>query len=430
MPVRPLPPRLYAWTLANVFDPACSPAARATRREPPPKPHPQPPIHILGAGNIGRLFASGLAQPPDDHPPITLVVHKQDLLSQWARSDGVELTRDGVTTKNKRFRLEWWTDAPPLRGPIREVAGGQKLRSLLISTKTSVALAEVDRLRRYLDGSSTVVFAQNGVSRLWPPHGPAYLADRYPPSRVPSFSACVVNHGVLSAGPFQSLHVAPADAVIGHVTGPPPPDCDPLISRITAAPLLNTRSVSPGRLWVLQLEKLAFNAIINPLTALLRCRNGHLFVTHDPNDPLVRVIDRLLAQESAVFQMLINHPSSAPVLATYAHQAQEPFAEDNQPDPDPGKVASLQRELTMEFSPESLKRKLYSFGEKVGQNRSSMLQDVEAAKITEIRDLNGWIVDMASTLDGRLDVTAHQVLIQLVEKSLVLDKAELASRLL
>jgi 2-dehydropantoate 2-reductase len=59
-----------------------------------------------------------------------------------------------------------------------------------------------------------------------------------------------------------------------------------------------------------------------------------------------------------------------------------------------------------------------------------MLQDVEAGRKTEIRDFNGWVVDMASFLGTGLDVSVHQNLIVLIERGEILNKEELARRTL
>lgn len=383
-------------------------------------------IYILGVGNIGRLYASYIARQPVP-PGITLVVHRKELLSQWVEGDGVELTRDNTVIKNKDFDIEWWTQTAPDHGPVREVADGEKIRNLFISTKASAAMPEADRLRGYLDRHSTVAFAQNGMSKLWPPHGQAYIAGRYQAGNEPSFLACIVHHGVLSTGPFKSIHTAPADASIGPVllNPQPPPSVEFLTRRITDVPLLNSKSVSAGELWLLQLEKLVMNAVINPLTALLRCKNGELFAGGEHDNPLGQVLHKLLAETSAVLQALVNHDSSASLLASYANQNQ-PTNSDHSVE----NVRKLQRELTDRFSLPCLKKKLYTFGIKVGENRSSMLQDVEAGKPTEIRDFNGSLVDIAAFLGQGLDVSTHQALIELVEANSILDKEALVKRLL
>ncbi|KAG5914866.1 hypothetical protein E4U61_005246 [Claviceps capensis] len=467
------PPKLFAWTPANLSVHAAEQGRVGNGRSEKPadwngNPNGTDPtlarrIFILGVGNIGRLYASHLARNPDP-VLITLVVHRKELLSQWVASEGVWLSRhdSGTTIKNKDFNIEWWTETRPQYGTVREVANGGKLHNIFISTKSSDAIPEADRLRRYLDKSSSVVFAQNGMSNLWPPHGPLYATSRYEAGNTPTFSACVVNHGVLSTGPFQSVHMAPANAFIGpvlrrarsllhaqqeqqHAEQPDQTEevqeasvtghgeVDFFTKYITRTPLLNTKLVSSGELWLLQLEKLAMNSVINPLTALLRCRNGDLFTSHDPRDPLVHLLDRLIQETSAVIQALINHEVSANMLISYAQNCkQSPL----KLDPDGHDYAregtlpntTLRSQLLGRFSPPSLTSKLYALGHKVADNRSSMLQDVEAGKTTEIRDINGWIVDMAAFLDTSLDVTLHRNLIALVEKREFLNKRDLASK--
>jgi 2-dehydropantoate 2-reductase len=293
------PPKLFAWTPANVCPSRATKfreavangdyhncATSSERR-----------IFIIGPGNVGRLYASYIARHPNPLP-ITLVVHRKELLSEWATSDGVGLAdlRSGKVIKSKRFNVEWWSETKPQHGPVREVADGHKLSNVFISTKAAAGLAEADRIRRYLGRCSSVVFAQNGVCKLWPPHGPLYVACRYETNDAPTFSACVVNHGVASAGPFLSIHAAPADAFIGPVFWPPDtrPLADFFTRYITTAPLVNTKQVSSGEIWLLQLEKLVMNAAINPLTTLLRCKTGDLFTIFDSQDPLACVIDKLL----------------------------------------------------------------------------------------------------------------------------------------
>ncbi|KAG6005762.1 hypothetical protein E4U21_007713 [Claviceps maximensis] len=449
------PPKLFAWTTANVgtipskqgkgengsekHSKDCTRNLDGTETDLVKR------IFILGVGNIGRLYATHLARHHNP-VPITLVVHRKELLFQWVASEGICLTQcgSGKTIKNKDFTIEWWTETKPLYGPAREVADGGKLRNLFISTKTSFAVMEADRLRRYLDKSSSVVFAQNGMSKLWPPHGPLYMTSRYPPGNTPNFSACVVNHGVLSTGPFHSIHMAPANASLGPVfwnadssllqaqqkrrksalTG-----VDFFLDYIATAPLLDTKLVSSGELWLLQLDKLVMNAVINPLTALLRCKNGALFTSRDPEDPLVRLLDKVLEETSAVLQALINHDTSTDMLVSYAQQFLQSGESHHCDDEVKSTLIRIRSELMERFSLPNLKSKLYAFGKKVGENRSSMLQDVEAGKSTEIRDFNGWIADMATFLDTRLDVTAHRGLVDLIENHEILGKEELAKRI-
>lgn len=359
-------------------------------------------IHILGVGNLGRLFATSLARVPNP-PPITLIVHRKTLLEQWAANPGVEISRPGGTTDRVTdFDIEWWTEEKPDQGPVSEVCDGNKLSNLIVATKAPDALPQVDRLRGYLNAESTVAFVQNGMSKLWPPHGVDYCEKRYPSSDHPNFVLCVTTHGVTSLGTFKSLHASPADVAMGPVllNDHRPDQAECLMSRIMAASHLNARKVSRSSLWVLQLEKLVVNSVINPLTAILRCKNGVLFA--NPNGPIMQVMDKLIKEASRVFQALIHEQSTQELLAG-------------------ADIADLHDR----FSPPRLRAMLHSVGEKVKDNRSSMLQDVTAGKQTEIWEFNGWLVDTAGCLPGGLDVTSHKTIMELVEKGVVVKEEEL-----
>lgn len=422
------PPKLFAWTPANLDGAEHGPVASNHGRKGEDLDRR---IFILGVGNIGRLYASHLARhPPATRPPVTLVVHRRELLAQWPSGAGIELVTPGAGGRSvcdkAGFDVEWWTETAPSHGPVREVVGGRKLRNLVIATKASAAVPEADRMRRYLDAGSAVAFAQNGVCKLWPPHGPAYVAHRYPVAdSAPSFLACVTSHGLYSLGPFRSMHAAAADVCVGPVpvrrrhhqpafrassAAPPCPSAAYLTRQIATAPDLQGRAVSSAELWLLQLEKLVYNASINPLTALLRCKNGGLF--EEPHGVVARVMDRLLDETSRVLQALVVHPSTAEIVATSA----------------PGE--HQQQQLQARFAQGRLRETLHAFGAKVAGNSSSMLQDVQAGKPTEVRDFNGWLVDAAAFLDPSLDMSAHQAMVDLVESGTVLTKEQLGRRLL
>lgn len=414
------PSKLYAWSPSNVphlsnvdSDHLNAPSLRLANVQDDLDKR----IYILGVGNLGRLFASCLADLPN-RPPITLVVHREELLTQWFEGDGIEMSRSGVVNKNKCFDIEYWTDTPPQTGPVHEVARGRKLRNLLITTKATAALPQVDRARRYLDRSGTVAFAQNGMSKLWPPHGPSYVSHRFDKGNAPDFLACVTTHGVTSLGVFKSLHASQADVVLGtvlpnHVVNG---STRYLENQLTRAPHLNSRSVSRGELWILQLEKLVVNAVINPLTAILRCQNGELFT--EPDGVIAKIIDQLLSEVSTVLQLLLGHDSSRDII--------KPQASSQRSEDDTSLDLSAET-LLYRFSSPRLKEMLYRVGYKVKDNTSSMLQDVRTGRSTEIRDFNGWIVETAAFLDKDLDVTGHQTMVDLVEAGATLDKDQLGS---
>ncbi|KAK3937624.1 ketopantoate reductase PanE/ApbA C terminal-domain-containing protein [Diplogelasinospora grovesii] len=513
-------PILYAWTVANL--PPSQPASHPQPTDiiSPPKSLTKPTrtnnhqtphdrngqsdrrIYVVGAGNLGRLFAASLAQccpsqqqpqqqatgnPPEEtNPPpvmnqppeVTLVVHRRSLLEAWVSSPYISITVPSQGLKHMIYNvsLEWWTDEKPTFGPIRQICPlGGPLSNLIITTKATDALPTVDRLRRYLGSTSTVAFVHNGMNKLWPPFGPLYNSIRYPPSspsspspsssspfispspspspspsrpdppRHPSWLHCVTTHGVTSSSsspqhPFSSVHASVANVDVGPVLLNPPAQCHPrrhpsayLRHQLQQAAQLHSRRVqSPIDLWVLQLEKLVVNSIIHPLTALLRCKNGDLFdplsfttpattptttptVTPSPtptptSNPTTttRVIDLLLHEASTVLQALIRHESTHALLLRSSTITTD--------SPTISKKKLLER-----FSAPSLKAMLLSVAEKVKDNTSSMLQDVLAGKEeqTEIREFNGWLVDMARYLGlAEEEVKHHKIVVDMVGKGL------------
>lgn len=394
-------PKLFAWSPANLgyrstIQGSCNDSTIDRARR----------IHILGVGNIGILFATSLSQLSDG-PPITLVVHKRELLEIWARDPGLLITRDGNTDRMSDFDVEWWTDQEPSKGPKRQVGDGHPIRHLLVSTKSSAALAEVDRLRGYLDSNSSVAFAQNGMCKLWQPYGEHYISLRYPQGDQPAWLACVITHGVTSLGRFRSEHVSVANVKIGPVyIGQSDTPISYLAEMLRRAPFLNGEQVTLKQLWILQLEKLVVNSIINPLTAILGCKNGRLFET--PEGPLMQVVEALVDEASGVLQVLVQHQCTGDIMAS---------AEDHS-------------HLAFRFSTRQLKLMLVDIGHRVKDNTSSMLQDYRAGRPTEIQDFNGWLVDMAAFLGVQSLTARHQALIHLVEKGIRMDEKSLWGHLM
>lgn len=311
--------------------------------------------------------------------------------------------------------VELWSDNPD--GKLEEEIA--PISNLIVATKAQDALATVDRLRRYLGPETTVAFTQNGMNKLWPPYGAMYGAARYPDSTSPNWVACVVTHGVFSLGPFESVHASPADVVLGSVNNTQM-EQPYLVQKLMGASVLNSRHVSQPELWVMQVEKLVVNSVINPLTAILRCKNGYLFGYEDglANDLEARqgavlrgIIDRLLKEASTVLIGLAQEEAK-----------------------DGGVLSDVDAsEIVERLSFERLRAMVYRVGGVVRDNTSSMLQDVNAGKGTEVREFNGWVVDMARYLDGlpgstgKIDVSTHQMMVELVEGGQHLSKEQLGS---
>jgi 2-dehydropantoate 2-reductase len=127
----------------------------------------------------------------------------------------------------------------------------------------------------------------------------------------------------------------------------------------------------------MQLEKLAVNCIINPLSVLLDARNGSILY----NYALTRTMRLLLAEISLVFRSLPELQFIPNVASRF----------------DPGRLETL----------------VVSVAQKTKDNVSSMLADVRAGRATEIDYINGWVVRRGEELGVRC--TLNYAVSQLVK---------------
>ncbi|RWA08909.1 hypothetical protein EKO27_g6195 [Xylaria grammica] len=423
------PPKLYAWTPKDLSakgrtKPESGQDSRTGMEPNKRNEEERRRIYILGVGNIGRLYAMCLSKLAHS-PPITLVVHRKELLERWAAEPGIELTRHGRVQRNVDFDVEWWADVAPDGNDGAEVAAGGNIGNLIVATKASDAVPQVDRVRRYLGGNSTVAFVQNGMCKLWPPLGDVYVGARFADGNSPNWIACVTTHGVTSQGPFKSIHAAPANALVGPVMSGRGSDMGAgyLMRLIAKAPDLDAQEVSRKQLWVAQLEKLVVNAVINPLTAVLRCKNGEIFIARD--DAIPDIINKLLSEASETLGALVLSSRSEGLLLS------ESACEGTIPENLTAEFLRATREqLLGRFSFPRLRGLVLDVGVKVGSNTSSMLQDLQAGKPTEVDDFNGWLVDTARLLDKGLQLPTHEKLIGLVKAKAKLTRNELCAEIL
>lgn len=176
------------------------------------------------------------------------------------------------------------------------------------------------------------------------------------------------------------------------------------MDQIANSPGLSASRVSMANLWAMQLEKVVVNSVINPLTAIMRCRNSELLIAK--GDGLVDTIDSLIREASEILTSLSKLPSTAQILKNT--------------DDDTKREAVCER-----FSYDKLRATTLSVIRGVRESKSSMLQDVEHDKKTEIAFFNGWIIDAAESMGRREDVPTHRKLIPLVENGTRLSRTEL-----
>ena len=165
-----------------------------------------------------------------------------------------------------------------------------------------------------------------------------------------------------------------------------------LLECLTTAPALSASTVSRTELAHSQLDKLAVNAIINPLTAIFDCLNGDLF----NNPPIRDLIRALLVEISAVIQSIAFHAKAS------------------------GGSRSTER-----FSPRALEGTVASVAAKTAQNISSMRQDARIGKRTEVDYINGFIIGQG--VERGIDCPMNRALVQIVHDNRIISEAQIGS---
>lgn len=353
-------------------------------------------IYILGTGNIGNLVAHALSRIPS-RPPITLLFHKPSLLDTWeAHGRTIELITNGLSERGGPFDVEL---ALPERtiSPLSESAeaaaeganDGSPINNLILTVKAPHTVSALTAIKHRLTRQSTIVFLQNGMGAV-----DEVNAKLFPDVESrPNYMLGIITHGVNSDRPFSAIHAGMGTTALGHLARHPlpatpthghrapqheiPQTARYLLRTLTRTPLLAAVGFSQTDLLQLQLEKLAVNAIINPLTVLLDSQNGDVL----SNFAMTRVMRLLLSEISLVMRSL-------PELAGVPN-------------------------VRTRFGPGRLESLAVSVMAKTSGNVSSMLQDVRKGKQTEVDYINGYVVRRGEELG--IKCVMNYMLVQLVK---------------
>ena len=352
-------------------------------------------IYILGIGNVGKFIAHSLAGIPN-RPPITLLLHRQGLLHEW-KSDGeeIDIVSHGVSHKRKGFQIE-------LTGPEYRNLGRREMykpiQNLIVAVKSPQTVAALSVVAHRLNRQSTIVFLQNGMGIM------EEINDNVFPDidTRPNYMLGILSHGLYEVSTFKTVHAGIGTTALGllprggqnnsiEIKQPRkspavlPRSSRYLLRTFTRSPALVAVGFHPADLLQLQIEKLAINAIINPLTVIFDCRNGELRF----NFAITRVMRLLLSEISLVIRSL-------PELQDVPN-------------------------LLVRFSPDRLEHLVVSIAERTASNNSSMLQDVRLGRTTEVDYINGYIIQRGEELGIRCVV--NYTLMQIVKgKSQMIDK--------
>ncbi|MFD0672026.1 2-dehydropantoate 2-reductase [Cohnella sp. GCM10027633] len=298
---------------------------------------------IIGGGSLGLLLAGRLAEAGYDVVVVTRTAEQAELLSI-----------NGVTIEEGTMEGQG-----ALTVPVRAVAmgdaaaetGGPVLLAVKQTALTDTFLAD---LASIIPIGGIAALFQNGVGH------PERLAEALPGRML---LQAVTTEGALRVCPATVRHTGKGDIRIGEwgLSHDEASGLDGVNSREDALTMRNLlirslkdagfNAILSNKLEEAVWRKLLINAVINPLTALLRVRNGELTATQDRLALMRALFDE--THEILRAQGLTEH-SEAMWLAVLA------------------------------------------VCDKTKGNESSMLQDVKAGRETEIDAINGAIGRMAA----------------------------------
>lgn len=222
--------------------------------------------HILGAGSMGCLWAARLADAGRD---VHLLLRTPETLQQFQGQSGL-LLREGESARQITLQAACVDDELP---PIEH---------LLITTKAQQTLDALRAIESSLAEEACIVLLQNGMGVA------EVLQARYPKARLLLGSS---TDGAWRPQRFEVVHAGRGATHIGPFDAAFP---DALLQAVLEDFQVDGLDVQldpdmTTRLWT----KLAINCAINPLTALLNCRNGQLHDTPEARALLSGVVTEI-----------------------------------------------------------------------------------------------------------------------------------------
>ncbi|PSR76662.1 hypothetical protein PHLCEN_2v8259 [Hermanssonia centrifuga] len=363
-------------------------------------------IHILGLGPIGCLVAYHLRRTLPARHPIT-IIHKTQRMAVMARQAGNIITMEtsGVTITANDFDQETAdphdemlpvrnsksTSTNPAFAPKSNVT--TPIESLIVCVKAHKTLTAIRDLLPRISKDSTIVLVQNGMGVY--EHLIQNLFRNQ--EQRPHFVLASVNHGAWLKEYLHVVHAGAGDLTFGIVPDyhgrqfeaslpdlnlddiTPNTHNDPsanhylslrnTIAALSSLSVLNTSWKSMYDTHMTMRRKVVVNAVINPLTALLNCRNGDV-LAHKSGQNICR---NVCQEASNAFQA--QWKSELKDASNAGHDvgdAQFPEA----------------------LSAASLVLECKRVAELTRFNYSSMLMDVRRARDTEILFLNGYLLGL------------------------------------
>lgn len=308
-------------------------------------------VGIIGLGSIGCLIAS---QFPQSTKLFALLRHNMSQEVSHTMSGKSTHNQINKTPVNFEFKLEKESKTTSISLPRWE-KNSACLDVVIVCCKASQTLTALSQWTSAIGDKTQIVILQNGLGQHDQVH------HRFPHHTV---FAASTTEGANRKGPQDIRHAGRGVTQWGYYAGPKH------TLKLDLTQLDSEHSYNDNISQVL-LEKLAINAVINPLTVKYNCSNGELLTNKIAFEDLKRLCDEI---ENALKTL----------------------------------------KLSLSFSLVDRARKIADLTQ---NNISSMLQDVRNQQETEIDFINNYLISKANEIG--LSLPFNQALVDLIkEKSL------------
>ena len=457
------------------------------------KPYSVGSIGSLFATNLARLPAAQVrlivrrkalaaalldGLPSGASPLLSLSLERNGLIR---KTDGFQLELTPALD-DQDLALRSTTAGPPLQPkPYGNLVRNDPIDILIITTKAPSTLPAIRSLLPRLSASSTIVICQNGMGvleglldRYWPDddsHQPGLggSSGTYGSGGGrPSFVCATTTHGVYKKGTNHFVHagmgnikfgVVPNRAVIASLVATTNPSwgnaynnpllnprslIEPTLAHIplnsttnslhsTLSSLLqlelNTTWLPLPTLQITQLQKLALNASVNSLTAVMGVHNGALVgskgaqaIINSISKECSQVFAAHLAREAGIWE-----PPPLPITTTSAFDSEEPISRTPPPPHPLPPPLPISHPLSAASLTDNTLRVIF----RTSQNLSSTLQDIlvtpgpptapspTQVTRTEVDFINGYVIALGRRYGIETPVTESMgMLVKLKEEML------------
>jgi 2-dehydropantoate 2-reductase len=298
-----------------------------------------PQWHILGAGAMGCLWACRLLETLGPGS-VQMIVRNQESLDEFQGYLTLEV--DGRSTHYPVTATVAERLGPGAVGDDQHSADDSTMiKRLLLATKAHETSSALKGVWHAVTKDVPVVLLQNGIRTQ------LEMMSQYPDSNLYALST---SHGAWKRAPFHVVHAGHGEAWVGPLKQAN--QATPHVLRDSMPLPWQSMNMYPDK-WIVERlwRKFAINCAINGLTAIHNCRNGELLSNTD-------YLSELHGLCAEISQLLVRIDRAPAVTDLYA---------------------AVEQVLTV-----------------TACNHSSTHQDIRHGRQTEIRELNGYLCDMAT----------------------------------